>query len=308
MRTIGILKHDRAGDPEERIAFHAKKRGWHAVQVNPFELMLPMRTGSTIIKAVDSVISRCEIRGAQSRENDQYLRVLEYFEMSNVPVVNNAQSVVNTQDKYRTHLLMTTHGIPTPTSYLVHKKEQVYALLRSGLINFPFLLKDPYGSRGTAVYKVDCKDALDSTFATHFKRISPLVQEFLDFKTDQDGRVGDIRAWVVRDFKTEKPKFVGAYNRFSSNKDNFLTNLSRGGYGKPLGDLIPNLVKYSKKMLDVLGADVLGVDAAPTRRGKLYIIEANIAMDTTEEWRDFVGKDVWKYVVDLAIARANRSK
>ncbi len=308
MKTIGILKHNRAGDPEDRIAFHARKMGWQTVQINPFELMLPIRTTKGAFREISSVISRCEIRGAQFREYDQYLRALGYFESSNIPIINNAQSVINTQDKYRSHVLMVLNGIPTPISYLVHNKEQAFSLLEGGLIAFPLVLKDPYGSRGTAVFKIDDKEALEGAFVSHFRRISPLVQEFLHLETDTEGRVGDLRVWVVRGAKTEKPRFAGAYHRFAPDKSSILTNLSTndGGYGGPMGGHVSNLIRYSKKVLDALGADVLGVDVAKTTEGRLYVIEANITMDTTPEWREWAGVDIWKNVVELAIARAVR--
>jgi RimK family alpha-L-glutamate ligase len=303
IKTIGILKHDLAGDAEDRIIFHAKKKGWLALQINPFEIIFPITTDKNIFKRIDAIISRCEIAGAQSRENDQYLRTLEYFERCQIPVINNSQSVINTQDKYRSHVLMALNNIPTPVTFLVHNKEQAYSLIDNELIRFPIILKDPYGSRGTAVYKVHNQVNMYNVFSQCFKNVSVLVQEFLASETDLGGCIGDIRAWVVRNSESEKPKFVGAYHRFAR-KGDFRTNLSLGGYGKPINEYSSIMIEYSMKMLDVLNADVLGVDMIKTKKGEFYIIEANIAMDTTNEWRILAGDDVWKYVVDLAIARA----
>lgn len=302
---IGLLRHEENGHAEEQIITTGKAKDIEVINIDPFKVTIGIqpdfiRNHGKILKC-DGVISRCEITSCLASECEAYLRLLQFYENRNIPIINSSQAIIKCQDKFRTHFCLAQNGIPTPKTYLTYDYDSGIKLLAEGKLNFPFIVKKIYGSRGTGVYKVDSLQSLKKLYERYFKPGEVLFyQEFLYLDRNQKGEVRDYRVWVARD-RSGKAKTLGGVYR-NARAGNFLTNSTQGGYVTEIKVLPEEVARLAEDSLEAVAADVAGIDIARTTDGKLYVEEINISFDTGSKTQSLIG-DVWSEVLDLIVSR-----
>ena len=296
---IGVLKHSKYGHAEKRIKENAELRKHQVIFINPFSAVVGINPFSMILDGLsvycDVIISRCEIRAAHSPECDAYFRLLDIYENKGVPIINSKESIIACQDKFRTHVLLQEGGIPNPRTFVGYTENQVMKIMNNSQLEYPVIVKELYGSRGEGVNKIDNKEELRKRCQKFDESHPILVQEFLDKETNKEGEVRDMRIWVYRNPETRKPKFFGAVYR-NARGGNFLTNISQGGYVSPIEEYDPRVIEMSERALDLLHADVAGVDIARTKSGKYFLEEVNISFDTGPKTEEILG-NIWEQVI-----------
>ncbi|MEK7723596.1 MAG: YheC/YheD family protein [Acidobacteriota bacterium] len=308
---IGVLRHEEIGHAEEQIIAAGREKDVEIVIIDPFTITIGIQPDficnhGKILKC-DGIISRCEISSCLAAECEAYLRLLQFYENKNIPIINSSQSIIKCQDKFRTHYCLAQNGIPTPKTFITYEYKSGIKLLDEGKLNFPFVIKKIYGSRGTGVYKVDSFKSLERLHESCFDPKEVLFyQEFLYLERNRKGEVRDYRVWVVRDKRTGKPKTLGAVHR-NAKSSNFLTNSSHGGYVTEIKNLSPEISDLGERALATVSADVAGVDIARTTEGRLFVEEINISFETGPRTQIFIG-DIWSEVIDLLIARIEAKK
>ena len=284
--TIGILRHSSYGHAEQRLKENIEKRGHNAVIVDPFKVAVGINPAFMTVEGAEfscnGLISRCEINSPCEQATDAYLRLLEIY-CSNLPVINGPQSIMRCQDKFRTHYLLEKAGLPTPRTAIVYSRSDAHMIYDTAFLEFPIVIKKPFGGRGADVHKVDDEETLERLLDENFLPDEPiLLQEYKELERHSTGERRDIRAWTCRD-KYGGANFFGAVYRIARN-GNFRTNSTCGGYVAPMvqnKDEYPSEVKsLAKRALDILKADVAGVDIARDADGNYFIEEVNISFDT----------------------------
>ena len=217
---------------------------------------------------------------------------------ANIPVINSSQSIVKSQDKFRTHLNLAQNGIPTPKTFLTYEFKSGINLLAEGKLNFPFVVKKVYGSRGNGVYKIYSMRELERLYETEFTHGEVLFyQEFLELERNQKGEIRDYRLWVIRDPFSGRAKTIGAVHR-NAKAGEFRTNTKQGGYISPIHSLPSEIKELGEKALEAITGDVAGVDVARTVDGRLFVEEINISFDTGKASQELIG-DIWSQVIEL---------
>lgn len=305
-RKIGVLRHKQFGHAEDQILLEAERRNLDVHFIDPFTITIGVQPdtirnqGHSLI--CDGIISRCEISSGLAPESEAYLRLLQFYENRNIPVINSSESITRCQDKFRTHYYLSHYGIPTPRTFITYEYESVLKLLLDEELTFPIVLKKIYGSRGDGVHKINDLSELKNICDEYFALNEVLfVQEFLDLELNSEGEVKDFRVWVVRDKITGKARTLGAVYR-NAVEGNFRTNVAHGGYVAPVENLPKEVAELGRLALDAVAADVAGVDIATTRDGRLYVEEVNISFDTGKKSQEYIG-DVWSEVFDLLLFR-----
>jgi len=310
--TIGILRHDKIGHAEERIIENCKKRKLQYVVIDPFNVTIGIEPelvtnhGSEL--KLDGIISRCEISSALAPEAEAYLRLLQFYENRGVPVINSSQSIVTCQDKFRTHYTLAQKGLPTPKTFITYNYKDAKRIMNDFNLEFPVMIKDIYGSRGSGVHKMESLKEMKELYGTNFSPDSAFIlQEFLELDRNEEGEVRDLRLWVVRDKLTENSKTIGAVYR-NARGGEFRTNAYHSGYVSKIEDFDEEIARIGELALNAVNADVAGVDIAVTKDHKMYLEEINISFDTGPISQGIIGEDIWGDVVDLLISRIEHKK
>ena len=295
---IGIIRHAPLGNAEQRLIETARSRGHSVEIINPFEFTLELNRDIEY----DVIITRAEINSFTSEETDAYLRIIEYFEQR-VPVINTAQAILNAQDKFRTHLLVAQNNIPTPNTFLVHSLAEVRELIANNRIQFPFVVKTPYGGRGEGVFLVENQRQLREVTSSFNEQTPILVQEFINLEVNSNGDSRDMRIWVCRNPLTNRAQFIGGIYR-NAPQGQFLTNISQNGYRESIPVYDNDIQSVAEAALEAIGADVAGLDLMRDQQGNLYLLEINICFDIGRGAEDIIGANIWDYVLDLAESRS----
>lgn len=308
---IGVLRHDRNGHAEEQIMLTGKQKGLDMVLIDPFMITIGVQPDSIrdhgLALNCDGIISRCEITSGLAPEAEAYLRLLQFYENRNIPVINSSQSIIKCQDKFRTHYHLSECGIPTPKTFVTYEPESAARLFDEGALRFPVIVKKIYGSRGDGVYKISDFSEFEAVYKDHFVPGEVLfLQEFLNLEVNGDGDVRDFRVWVVRDQATGRARSLGAVYR-NARGGNFRTNAAHGGYVSPVTELGKDIAELGEQALEAVSADVAGVDIARTKDGRIYVEEINISFDTGSRSQMYIGR-IWANVLDLLVSRIELGK
>lgn len=304
--TIGVLRHSENGHAEERILAAGKEMGLEILIIDPFSITMGISPslfqsrGRTI--NLEGIISRCDIGSPPGAEFETYLRALDFFESIGIPAINAARSIISSQDKFRTHLTLAQHGIPTPKTFVVCQFNTGINLLAEGKLNFPFIVKKVYGSHGTGVFKVHSIRELELLYANQFEAGEALFfQEFLELERNRKGEIRDYRVWVVRDPLTGQPRTIGAVFR-NAKAGEFRTNVRQGGYVTGVKELPAEVSQLAERSLDAVSGDVAGIDVAQTRDGRFFVEEVNISFETGNHSEKLIG-NIWAEVLRLLVSR-----
>lgn len=187
--------------------------------------------------------------------------VVRHFQQMGVPVLNSAEGIANSRDKFRCLQLLSGSNIRLPITYFSSDLHHAERLVRKKL-GYPFIVKRLEGTQGVGVYLV--KNEIDAhelfnRFRRNNERI--LLQEFVsEFK----GK--DIRVFVVGN------KVVASMMRIAGEGE-FRSNIHQGGVGQKVV-LSEEEKEMAVRAVSVLGLNVAGVDILRSKRGGM-IIEVN---------------------------------
>ncbi len=306
--TVGVLRHAYMDHAEDKIQYNGQEKGLNVVILDPFEITIGANPNQVInhgsMLDCDGIISRAEISSCLAPESEAYLRILQFYECREVPVINSSRSTILCQDKFRTHFTLSSVGIPTPKTFVTYNLENAKRIMEKEKLEFPVIAKNIYGSRGDGVDKVNNIDEMINIFDKKFYegKNAFMIQEFIPLERNEKNEVKDYRLWVVRDSLTNRAKTLGGVYR-NAREGNFKTNVKENGYVTKIEKIPENVAKIGEKTLEAICADVAGVDVGISENGKPYVLEVNISFDSGPRTERFIGHDVWSYVIDLLISR-----
>lgn len=187
--------------------------------------------------------------------------VVKHFEAMGVPVLNPAQAIFNSRDKFRSMQLLSVRNIRIPTTYFSNDLHHAEKVVKARL-GYPCILKVLEGTQGLGVHLIRNEIEAHELFNNFSQnKVRVILQEFIEeFK----GR--DIRAFVVGD------KVVASMMRIAAG-DEFRSNIHRGGRGERIV-LSEEEKELAIRAVRVLGLGVGGVDILRSKRGAM-VIEVN---------------------------------
>lgn len=211
--------------------------------------------------------------------------VVRQFEMMDIPVVVESQSLVRSRDKLRSLQILSSSGVGMPKTVFTNYSKEVTKLIDS-VGGAPLIVKLLEGTQGYGVVLAPTKKAAESIIeAFHSMKTRVIVQEFI-----AEAKSADIRAFIVGN------RVVGAMQR-QGKEGEFRSNLHQGGSGK--------LIKLSKEERAValtaakaMGLKVAGVDLLQSNRGPL-VLEVN-SSPGLEGIEKATGTDIAMKIVEYA--------
>ncbi len=198
-------------------------------------------------------------------DKDKYTSAI--LEKSGLRLFNSHAAVRVCDDKMETHLALSGHGVPMPTTVGGLLCYDAEAQVKGDDIDFiektlgyPVIVKESYGSLGKGVYKADDRRALVA-LCEKLKCTPHLFQKFISSSAGKDVRVIVIGG-----------KAVAAMQRKSDT--DFRSNLELGGTAKPvkIDDCLRDICELTAKTLEL---DYCGIDLLYGENGGYLVCEVN---------------------------------
>lgn len=187
--------------------------------------------------------------------------VVRHFQEMGVPVLNCAEGILNSRDKFRSLQKLAGNHIPVPASYFSNDLHHAEKIVKRTL-GYPFILKVLEGTQGLGVHLVKNEIEAHELFNQFVNaRTKVILQEFIK---EFSGK--DVRVFVVG------TKVVAAMMRMAGEGE-FRSNIHRGGKGVKI-QLSEDEKEIAVRAVRVLGLQVAGVDILRSKKGAL-IIEVN---------------------------------
>lgn len=172
-------------------------------------------------------------------------------------VVNGAETIERSVDKFHASFLIRNAGLPTPRTCVAERFDD--AMERFAALGGDIVLKPLFGSEGKGILRIDNEDLAYRTFrALEVARSVYYMQEFLP------ARGWDLRVFVLAG------RVLGCIRRAATG---WKTNVSQGALPEayPLTEEIASL---ALRTAEAFAADYCGVDLYPTDAG-FSVIEIN---------------------------------
>jgi carbamoyl-phosphate synthase large subunit len=146
----------------------------------------------------------------------------KFLEIGTTPIISDLEVVDMCFDKYKMYQFLIHNGFKTPKSYI--DKEQFYADVESGIINYPVFVKPVKGSASININIVTTKEEIEFLFS-NFDNL--MIQEFMNgIEYGADVYIDMISRKPVAIFIKEKIKMrAGETDKSVSIKDDQLFNL-----------------------------------------------------------------------------------
>lgn len=174
--------------------------------------------------------------------------LLRFYERIGVTVLNGWIAIESVADKFQTHQILASQGLPVPRTMLAKFPTDVDMI--ESKLGFPVVVKTLRGTRGGGVFLADTKQT--------FQNLTDLIAQsntnphflFQEYVSKSFGR--DLRVYVVGN------RVIAVMER-QSKDGNFKANISLGGEGKayPTNAEINRIAVAAVKALNL---DVAGVD------------------------------------------------
>ena len=255
--------------------------------LDPTECNIIIQDGKSIVKVAAEEIDNFDVIipriGVTTSEYS--ITILKQFENHNCITLNRSESIELAKDKFRSLQKLNNEGISIPPTMKIRAKENIDELIDM-LGGLPIIFKTIQGSQGAGVALVESIPGLNSLLDT-FSVIgqSPLIQKYYP---ETEGC--DIRVIVIGG------RAIASMHRHSA-KDDFRSNIHRGGFGEVAQDT----EKYDElavKCAKILKLDIAGVDLVTTNEG-IKVLEVN-ATPGFEEIEKVSKKNIAKLVIELA--------
>ena len=183
--------------------------------------------------------------------------VLHRLEKLGVRVVNSADAIERTVDKFYTSFLLSEAGILTPRTLVTEDFDTAMDACRNMK---DVIIKPLFGSEGKGMVRVhDEETAYRVLRAWELNRYIYYIQEYLPHFQE------DIRAFVVGG------SVVAAMRRRGTS---WRTNFSQGAVAEAI-ELTDDMNVLAVRAARLIGLDYAGVDILPAENGKNYVVEIN---------------------------------
>lgn len=174
--------------------------------------------------------------------------LLRFYERIGVTVLNSWLSIESVADKFQTHQILASQGLPVPRTILGKFPTNVDMIEQK--LGFPVVVKTLRGTRGGGVFLADTKQT--------FQNLTDLIAQsnpnphflFQEYISKSFGR--DLRIYVVGN------RVIAVMER-QSKDGNFKANISLGGEGRTY-PTNPEINKIALAAVKALGLDIAGVD------------------------------------------------
>ncbi len=184
---------------------------------------------------------------------DKDIRLAKHLELLGLPVFNSSYAIEACDDKRLTHILLQNKNIPMPKTIIapftydnIGYNNLDFLVKAEEELNYPFIIKEAYGSFGQQVYLVTSHE--ESEERIHKIGARPMLfQEFISMNAGSD-----LRLQVVGD------QVIAAMLRYSVTGD-FRANLTLGG---KMESYTPDTlqIELACKAAKALQLDFCGVD------------------------------------------------
>ncbi len=197
---------------------------------------------------------------------DKDIYVATMLEKRGLRLFNSAASIFATDDKMRTHILLSDSGIKMPKTVsapLRYSKKDNPVFLENvqSELSFPIIAKENYGSQGKGVYIAKNEKEL-AELEEKLAFIPHIYQEFIASSSGKDIRIivigGKAIAWMERE----------------SQSGDFRSNIALGGIGRAVS-LDKEFLAMAEKAAKTLRLDYCGVDLLIGKDGEPILCEVN---------------------------------
>ncbi len=208
------------------------------------------------LKDFDAIIPRIGSSVTHSGTN-----VIRQFEMQGVFTVTKADAILRARNKWRCYQMLASEGIAVPKSILPNYVQIDEHLIEHHL-QLPLVLKLLESTHGLGVILSDSYQNASSTLEA-FNRMKEmaLAQDFISESKGSDIRVIVVDGEIVASMKRQ------------AKEGEFRSNLHRGATAKIIR-LSEEERLLSRRVCEILGLDVAGVDLLRSDRGPL-LLEVN---------------------------------
>jgi len=221
------------------------------------------------------------------------LHITAILEKAGLEVINPFDVSLICGNKVFTNLALMEAGIPIPKTLLAFTREGALKALNE--IGFPAVMKPVIGSWGRLIALVKDRDSAQAIIESREQIHNALLQiYYVQEYVNRPPR--DIRVLVIGD------EAVAASYRYSP-KDDWRTNVARGGVSKPCR-LTDDLVDLALRAAKAVGGGVLAVDCMESPSG-ILVHEVN----STVEFRGLCSAtqvDIPGKIIEYAVRMAKR--
>lgn len=290
MRIV-VLSRSRNLHSTRRLLAEAARLGVECAIVNPLRCQLVVsKAGPQIfvygkpLENVDAVIPRI---GTSITEYG--LLVVRQFEVMGIPVVNEAQAILESRNKFRSLQTCAARRIDMPLSVIARSISDLPSAMRQ-VQKFPMVMKLLQGSQGIGVMLGHDRSSVESVLATmlNFDK-DVFLQQFV-----REAEGSDVRVLVVGG------KVVAAMRR-RARKGEFRANVHRGGWGERISRLPKSYERLALAATKAVGLEIAGVDLLESATGP-KLLEVN-SSPGFQELEKATGINVAEKMIRLAIRK-----
>ena len=287
MKTICLVS-DRIRWDEKALIHAASNAGVDLKLVDPKTAFLRVSGVLDALKDAFSeiVIDRCVsyFRG---------LHIAAILEKADVKVINPFNVSLICGNKVFTNLALINANVPVPKTLVAFTKEGVLKALDE--MGFPAVIKPVVGSWGRLIALIKDRESAQAIIESREQIRNALLQiYYIQEYVERPPR--DIRVLVIGD------EAVAASYRYSP-KDDWRTNVARGGISKPCR-LTEELKDLTLRAAEAVGGGILAVDCMESPRG-ILVHEVN----STVEFRGLcsaTGIDIPRKIIEYAVGLMKR--
>ena len=295
MRLV-ILSRSRNLHSTRRLYEEAKRLNTECLVINPLRCQLAVgRDGPEVfvygkrLDGVDTVLPRI---GTSITEYG--LLVVRQFECMGVTVVNPAQAILDSRNKFRAMQACGARGLDMPYSVISRSLSDLPSAMRM-VRQFPMVMKLLQGAQGIGVMLGHDRSAVESVMATMLTFDKDIVLQ--QFVKESEG--SDVRVLVIGG------KVVAAMRR-RAKKGEFRANVHRGGWGEKISRLPKSYERMALLATKAVGLDIAGVDLLESAAGPKFL-EIN-SSPGFQELEKATGINVAEQMVKMMISKARRKK
>lgn len=171
-------------------------------------------------------------------------------------------------DKAVTKQFFHMHGVPTPRSFVMHKKDPVTQIDKSGL-QFPVVVKTCCGGSSIGVYIVQDQESYEKALDEAFSYENTIIVEECIEGTEYTVAVVDGKAYPIVE--------IVPLERFYDYENKYKPGAVRETCPAPLSaELTEKMQAYAIKGYEALGLESYArLDFMMTKEGNMYCLEAN---------------------------------
>lgn len=291
MRLV-ILSRSRNLHSTHRLVEEATKKGLETIVLNPLRCQLFLEPGNPQVLVRNRPLEKINVVLPRigTSITDYGLLVVRHFEAMGVRMINSADAILNSRNKFRCLQALAAKDIAFPRTSMVKSMSDIPGAGRS-VGRFPLVMKLLQGAQGIGVMMAHDKASLESVMATMLAELDTdlLMQEFI-----RESKGSDIRALVVGG------KVVAAMRR-QAKRGEFRANIHRGGWGEALR-LPKRYETLALRAAKAVGLEIAGVDILESDHGP-KVLEVN-SSPGFQELEKATGFNIAGMMIQLAMKRA----